>query len=278
MSKFLSSLCVFVLAGMMVAGEAGVTASAEAKAAAQPTVVLEDNDAMRPTFSFTLEAANRYMGGKGSISNDDWVIQPDLSVSFMGFTAGVWSCIDMTDRVGYNGEPEEWNYYVEWSPELEYVDLTIGYCYEDYPRANEADCQKLEFAVNLKTFLSPGIEVAWDFENDIFEVGFNLSYDKEIGDGLVWYNSAELWWGNTHYNCNDNGNWAHKSHEDTSKNALISAVLTTGLEYSICENVTVGPYLKAGWALDHDIREDWKQDEMQNSVNFCGGFVMNFVF
>ena len=50
------------------------------------------------------------------------------------------------------------------------------------------------------------------------------------------------------------------------------------LNYEITENVSVGTYVLMGWALDSDVRRDWKDDENNNAFNVCWGLNLTLSF
>lgn len=268
----------------------GVTTWSAEVEQTSPVPVVEaasEDDGWVPSIALSADLASRYFS-EGAISNDEPTTQIDLSISLKDFTVGVWTCIDLTDRVGYGNEPEEWDYYVTYAPSIggdwaviKGLDFTFGYWYYDYPRASEADSQELEFAVNAQCLLSPGIDLYWDFENDLFYGSLNASHETPldfISDKLTWENSCELWWGNSHYNCNDNYNWAHMADEKTYKNCFFAFVWTTKFTFKIDEHFSFGPFLQLGYALDNDIRNEWKEDPMQNAVNFCWGANLSMEF
>ena len=59
---------------------------------------------------------------------------------------------------------------------------------------------------------------------------------------------------------------------------MYSLCVQPTLNYEITENVSVGTYVLMGWALDSDVRRDWKDDENNNAFNVCWGLNLTLSF
>ena len=257
---------------------------------AQENLVLPDeNSEWRPGVAFVLDYGSRYLY-KGEVWNPDRVLQADLCLSLNGFYAGVWTCYDFTDANGYDNEPEEWDYYLGYEyqfkdiPLVDSITIGLGWIYFDYPRAAAWDTQELNLGVMLEdVLLSPKMIVNWDYENDTWWIEAGVSHEMPvefISEKLLFGTSLDLIWGNTRWNGyvdEDEGPGVDKD-SDAYKNALISAVLVTDLKYQITENIAFGPYMIVAWALDHDMREKFRANDINNDCNFVWGVKLNMAF
>jgi uncharacterized protein (TIGR02001 family) len=259
-------------------------------ALAQEAALIQDSDSeWRPGVDFVLDYGSRYIY-KGEVWNPDRVLQADLCLSLKGFYAGVWTCYDFTDANGYNNEPEEWNYYLGYEyqftdiPLVESITLGLGWIYFDYPRASAWDTQELNFGVMLEdVLLTPKMVVNWDYENDTWWVEAGIRHEmplESISDKLLFGVGLDLIWGNTRwcgYVDENQGPGVDKT-SDAYKNALISAVLITDLKYQFNENIAFGPYMIGAWAIDHDMREKYRADDVNNDFNFVWGVKLDMAF
>ena len=235
----------------------------------------------RPQVDFTLDWSSRYID-LGEVLNPDPVGQADLCLSLKGFYVGVWTCVDFTDVNGYHNEPEEWNYYLGYEytftdvPGVESLTIDLGWTYCDCPRDASSDSQEFHLGIQLEdVLLAPTVVVTWDYEDDIWWVEAGVSHEMPlefISEKLLFGTALDLVWGNTRWNGGfDKG-------DDAYKNALATAALTTELTYQLTENISFGPYMIVAWALDHDIREKFRDDSINNACNFVWGIKLNMEF
>ena len=123
--------------------------------------------------------------------------------------------------------------------------------------------------MNAQSFLSPGIDLYYDFEDSLFYGNLNLSHTVELADSLAWNLGTQLWWGNHRFQLRD---------FDLRENAPFSLVAETSLDYSLAEGITVSPFAAGGWALGHKMRECWKEAEGQSAFNWVAGVSLTLEF
>lgn len=234
-----------------------------------------------PELSLSLELRSRDFN-EGFIDNPDWNFGHELELSWHGFFIGLWGQFDLSDVNDYKRSVSRWEYFVGYEHEfeldnsLESLTLGIEYLYNDINRDNSEDTQELTVYGNLGCFLEPGFEVTWDFENDVWYGNFNINYDYEFDGSLDWLsitNTLELWWGNSRFN-----GGLHDEGQPGYKSGLTSLVYTVGAECRIGESVNFGPFVQMAWALNKDIRQEWKDDPMNNAFNVCYGLALNITF
>ena len=255
------------------------TATPETASGGSAAVVETQEESTMPTLSATVTYASAYMF-HGLIFNSGNVLQPDISIAWKGFYAGVWANWDFMDDNGtQNNDFEEWDYYAGYGytfadvPALGALSLEATYTYYDYPSFSDSDTQEISLAATLDdVLLQPSVTVGWDFENDLFWASIGGSHSVAlvaISDKLSLDMEGELYWANTKYNDYNYG---------VAKNALTAIQFTAGLNYAVCDYCSFGPFMICSWALDHDLREVWKDDEMNSAFNVLWGFALSAEF
>ena len=271
MNNFKKVMCGFVGTAMLIGAQVFAQDAAP---------VAQKQNEWKPSIEFKLEYASRYMS-KGKVCNPDRMIFSDLYIGLKDFYVGAWVANDLTDYNEGSGiayEPEEWDYYFGYATEISDLpiinSLTIdgSFTYFDYPTRSGWDksSTEQELAIKLTTglFLNPGILVAWDYENDMWWAKTFVNYKyplTQVFENLAFKTGAELLWGNTRFN------GGLHDEDDTYKNALTALVWNVEFNYDITENFSCGPFGQVAWALDHDIREAWKDGD-GSSCNMLWGF------
>lgn len=247
---------------------------------AEPIVVVETEDESNmPTLSATITYASAYIYN-GFVWNSGNVWQPEISLEWKGFFAGAWATWDCMDDNGMqDNDFEEWNYYAGYGysftdvPVLGALSLEATYTYLDYPSFSELDTQEISLKATLdELLLQPSLTIAWDFENDTFWTSLGGEYSVPlsiIDEKLSLDLEGALFWANSKYNDYNYG---------VAKNALAALQFKAGLTCAPCDHCDFGPFVIVAWALDHDLREVWRDDPMNNSCNVLWGFALNLEF
>lgn len=283
MKSIWSALGVTALGAMMLFG---VELKAQDSAVAQVTapdesaaVVETQEESNLPTLSATLTYASAYIYN-GFIWNSGNVLQPDISLEWKGFFVGAWGNWDCMDDNGEQDDDfEEWDFYAGYGhtfadvPVLGALSLEGTYTYYKFPSFSEGDYQEISMKATLDdVLLQPSLLVAWDFEDDTYWASLGASHSvalSVISEKLSLDMEGELFWNNAKYN-----RWTY----GVDKNALAALQVTTGLNYAVCDHFSCGPFVLFAWALDHDLREVWKDDPMNSTCNVLWGFALNAEF
>ncbi|MBP5300258.1 MAG: hypothetical protein J6Y80_02530 [Victivallales bacterium] len=273
---------------------------------AQEVAVEEEASSWKPDFELTLDWNSRYVS-KGAVINPDPIASVDLWIGLKGFYVDFWAPFDMTDI----NRPERSGAYTNnrkyRAEEVDYVvgysytvgadnlgglsDLTIdfNYKYWQYPRATFDDDQLLELGVKLDNVLDPdsnfalafGTSVAYHLNGDYKWWGTayaNLSYkindQIKIGVKNTWY------WGDKRFNrygiVDDDGELIDVEME---RDAINAAELKFYASYSVTDNISLGAFWAAAWAIDHETRMKWDADSPWNRrQNFWGGVSLTLSF
>ncbi|MCR4574520.1 MAG: hypothetical protein K5787_12210, partial [Lentisphaeria bacterium] len=235
--------------------------------------------------------SSRYMS-EGNVGNPDAIDTLSLTLEWgitdnLSFHIGGVGIYDETDVCGNRRNIEEW----DWLAGLTYttpkydvigkIEISFDYIYYNYPR-NKADeltgktlhnhtIDTKEYEIDVTAvdlFLSPGIAFVHDFENDVIKANVNVTFEQKlekISEKLAFECPVELWFGNHQYSGADH-------------TTIYSLCVQPTLNYEITENVSVGTYVLMGWALDSDVRRDWKDDENNNAFNVCWGLNLTLSF
>ncbi|MGN0867459.1 MAG: hypothetical protein ACI4SG_07295 [Oligosphaeraceae bacterium] len=214
---------------------------------------------------------------KGVYANTEPIFQGDLEVTWKDFFLGVTGMLDCTDMNDHRQSFEEWDWTIGWRPVLggewegpvQGVEFQVAYMRYVYPRSREDDSHEINLAMNVQTFLTPGIDLYYDFEDSIFYGNVNVSQTISLADRLDWNLGAQLWWGNHRFQLRD---------FEVRDNAPFSVVAETSLEYSLCDGISFGPFAAGGWALGHKMRECWKEADDQSAFNWVAGVCLNLEF
>ena len=252
-----------------------------------------------PKISLYETFGNVYLS-KGRRSLNGWFRADSLYGEWYGVHAGVWSYSDLegkTHRIdGHrrHGEPIEWDYYFgygyrfggDW-PVVNSVKLTLRYNYYDECGNPNGDAEDLRLFISTNSYIRTELQWRYTTKIDRNSFRFRLSKSFELSSNWTLYNSADVWFGGAKMNgvaCP--GGWrrarAYKRQGnplgDSYKTAIHSLIYTIGLDYKFNDHCSIGPYIAAGWALDHDVREGWKARAHNNAFNSNTGCVLKLRF
>ena len=257
-------------------------------AMAQEEVTIPENNKFMPSLSLAIDYSTRYMS-KGKIINPEDMFFTDVYVECLGFYFDLWGAFDANDYNkgkekgdgvgGVKHTFEEIDYGFGYAYTFENLDvinslgIDVGVTYWDYPKRLGWQCvneQQYEWHLDLSTglLLNPGMTFYGDFETEKFYGKLYANYEYALADNLTLDNKVELFWGNSKYNANDYSvkhNGVRSSKEHTYKETLSTFVWTITLSHTINDHFSWGPYAKLAWALDHDIRDAWKEHGSANS-------------
>jgi hypothetical protein len=120
---------------------------------------------------------------RGINLTNDYVLQPELDISLMGFKLGVWGNYELTDVNEMSGDFSEFNYSLAWGMSFPFINLGIGYIYYEYPEAGEFNTSEFYVSGKVNVLLSPSLTIYQDvdkFKGAYWEA--SVSYDFELGE------------------------------------------------------------------------------------------------
>jgi uncharacterized protein (TIGR02001 family) len=158
------------------------------------------------SFEVTADFFSKYVW-RGQNVTDDWVFQPGVSATYGGLTGGFWGNLDLTDENDESGEFIEYDWYVDYSGQVnETVGYSIGAIYYDFP-GGEATTE-LYWGFSFDVAASPSVTVYHDvdvIDGTYVALGFGHSFEdiEDLPFGIDL--SANLGWGDSKYN---DGYWS----------------------------------------------------------------------
>lgn len=171
----------------------------------------QTGDSIEPSvFSLSISTGlfSKYIW-RGQLINDEFVFQPDVSLSYKGLTASLWTNIDLSDQNGNNGEFTEYDWTLLYEGNLliyKTIKYSIGAIYYAFPK-NIPDTTELFGSLGINIFLNPKINIYRDIDEydgtyasfgliHEFEKIFELNSNTHIG--LTLY--GNIGWGDKRYN------------------------------------------------------------------------------
>ena len=188
---------------------------------------------------------------RGQNITDDWVWQPGASISYKGLTGGFWGNLDLTDENEASGEFIEYDYYVDYSGQInDTVGFSIGGIYYYFPGSDATT--ELYWGFSFDVPASPAITVYHDIDEIdgtyvAFSVGHSFENPGDLPFGVDL--GASLGWGDSSYN---DGYWSTDTTEVDSE--LNDLTLTVGFPFEI-GGLSVTPTLAYVALLGSDIRD-----------------------
>lgn len=106
---------------------------------------------------------NKYVW-RGLNVTDDPVWQPDVWISYKGFTANVWANMDLTDVNGNEGEFNEFDYTLNYAGDYDKLSYTVGLIHYQFPNTAFIPTTEAYGVVGYDTLLQPSLTVYYDFD------------------------------------------------------------------------------------------------------------------
>ena len=126
-------------------------------------VCAEENE--KPTASADVAILSQYIWRGQELSRDSIVIQPSMTISYMGFSGNLWGNLD-TDKYVESGEDHKWNetdFTLSYGKGFGMLSVEGGYIY--YALDGVDDTQEIFLSLGLDTLLSPSLTVYKDIDN-----------------------------------------------------------------------------------------------------------------
>jgi uncharacterized protein (TIGR02001 family) len=153
------------------------------------------------SFSITADFFSKYVW-RGQNVTDDWVFQPGVSATYGGWTGGFWGNLDLTDENGESSEFIEYDWYVDYSGQVnDTIGYSVGGIYYHFP-GGEATTE-IYAGLSLDVVANPSVTVYYDIDEvDGAYVAFGIGHTFEDLENLPFDIdlSANLGWGDSSYN------------------------------------------------------------------------------
>lgn len=295
--RFLALAALLAAVSPIFAQEAAAPAIPE-----QEPVIEETECAIKPTFGISADWANKYLS-HGTIYNSDPVLSLNfyagLETAFGTPYINIWSQMDMTD---FN-RPERSDYLNNRKWRAEEIDYTIGYAYTfetdfspltldiswnyyQYPRYRPESERRpagrghfhetpLAFVLTLDNVLTSftdedsafalaiGNAFRYDYTHYHWDAEFFADFSYAATDKLV------VGLKNTWY-------YGGKRYYETGSSVIAASEVKLYGDYQITDNISVGAFVAGSWFVDSRIRNEAREDELNNRQNFWTGLSVAF--
>lgn len=101
---------------------------------------------------------------RGQVLTPDPVLQPEVSLSLFGFTAGFWGNIDTNDVNGTEWKFNEIDWTLGYELSLVMLNLDAGFIYYDFPQSDGANTTEFYLGAAMNVLLSPALKVYMDID------------------------------------------------------------------------------------------------------------------
>ena len=215
------------------------------------------------SFEVTTDFFSKYVW-RGQNVTDDWAFQPGISATYGGLTGGFWGSLDMTDENGESGEFIEYDWYADYSGQLnDTIGYSIGGIYYYFP-GGEATTE-LYAGLSFDVVASPSVTVYYDVDEvEGAYVAFGVGHSFEDLAGLPFGIdlSANLGWGDSSYN---------EAYWGTDGGELNDLTLSAAFPFEVGP-VTVTPSVHYVNLLGSDISDAADDDLFYAGVGLACGF------
>ena len=238
----------------------GITAAALLFTAGAPAVMAEEEV---PSADASVAFLSKYVWRGFELSKDSLVIQPSLSVSYMGFGANLWANLD-TDL--YGTEKHKWNEtdltlsydgaYNKWG-------YGLGWIY--YALDGTYDTQEWYGTLSYDVITAPSLTIYYDTDN--FAGGWyaNLGFGHSIMIGEKYSLDLGLAFGYL----DDNEGYAE----------LHDGNISASMSFPVGKYASITPELYYSFALTSEAKDYIKDPALSDDANFFyGGVSASFSF
>ena len=218
----------------------------------------------------SVDGVSRYTW-RGLVLNDDPALQPSVSLTYGGFTVGVWGSLDLTDSSedlghGYrHGAFSEVDLSLDYEHSFGLVSLSTGLVLYDFPGTGLPNTTELHVGVDADLAVDLSFAAWYDIAeaNGFYleagaarEIGVGKSASLELGATLGWADAD--WRG---FNCGvENSGW-------------MQAELGVILSAPVGERVTLRPFTLWSTLLDDEVRAG-----VDRSDAFVAGFGFDYTW
>jgi hypothetical protein len=229
-----------------------VTAEEKAAAVEGKNATVEAAETEEPlSYGASVQFLSKYVS-RGAVVSGDPVLQPEVWLSYKGFTFDIWNNVDLTDYEIAPWRLTESDFTVEYAFSLSKATIGLGYSYYTYPNLHYDDTQEFYASACLDVFLSPELTVYYDIDeicgvyaNGLVRYAVPLGLECK-GEKVNAELSAAVGWGDSNYigGCFD----------DTGE-SLVDLLLSCAVPVKLSDNVSLTPSISYMTVLDSHLRQ-----------------------
>ncbi len=214
----------------------GIAAASLLLAAGIPAAMAEEE---APSADASVGIYSKYVWRGFELSKDSMVIQPSLSVSYMGFGANLWANLD-TDL--YTSDGNKWNetdFTLSYDGANEKLGYGVGWIY--YALDGLDDTQEFYGTVSYDVLLSPSLTLYYDTDH----FGGAWYVDLSIGHSFAVTETASL----------DLGLSLSYLDDNDSYNELHNGLLSASMSFPVGKYISITPELYYSFPLSSDAED-----------------------
>ena len=234
-----------------------------------------------PSADLSVSALSAYIWRGQELSRHSIVIQPSMTVSYMGFAANMWGNMDTDSYISSDDEKNwtETDFTLSYCKEFGLVSAELGWIYYGLDEAD--DSQELYLSFGVDTFLSPALTVYRDtdsYRHTYFLLGISHSFEfTEIV-------SLELT-GSVSYLISHSRKYYPEYNSQgvaTNKrfNNFHDGIISASLPVALGEYFTITPLVSYVFPLSSDAEDEMEGRSMRNDDHtfFYGGITLGMAF
>jgi hypothetical protein len=265
--KLTKKICTLAMGALLFVVSYGVVRADEVK------------DEPKPTVTASSAFLSKYIFRGYELSKDSLVIQPSLTVGYLGFEATLWGNLDTNDKYTRT-DKANWNetdLALCYTKELRPAKLTGGYIYYSFDNAD--DSQELFLKIAGKILFSPTLSVYREIANYpgwYFNLGavHSLNLTKMITLDLA---------ASVGYQISDTDKivkYDSQLQQTTERyNALHDGLISVGLTVPFGKYFALKPMIAYSLALSDDAKNRIKATSLSGAGNFfIGGLNITAAF
>jgi len=232
-----------------------------------------------PTASADVAILSQYIWRGQELSRDSIVIQPSMTISYMGFSANLWGNLD-TDQYK-SDEDDNWNetdFTLSYGKEFGMLSVEGGYIY--YGLDGCEDTQEIFVSLGLDTFLSPSLTVYKDIDaypSWYFLLGISHAFEitEKVSLELSGSVSYLLSKDDDDYPEIDNGTPTGDEFEN-----FHDGVISASLPIAVTKYMTITPTLSYTFPLSSDASDEmeWRSKKGNDDNFIYGGVILSMAF
>jgi len=219
-----------------------------------------------PSADASVSLLSKYVWRGFEFSDDSIVIQPSLTVSYMGFGANLWANLD-TELYGTTNKWNETDMTLSYDGAVDKLGYGVGYIY--YALDSASDTQEIYGTLSYDTLLSPTLALYYDIDEFSGDMYLNLG----IGHSFALSDAMSL----------DLGFSAGYAIPDDGDSAFQDGLLSASLSIPVGQYVTISPELYYSFPLSDDAKDaftEWSKDMGGSGDDsyVYGGVSLSFAF
>ncbi|MBN2231782.1 MAG: hypothetical protein JW781_03040 [Deltaproteobacteria bacterium] len=240
--------------------------------------------AEEPSISVDAEvlAVSKYIW-RGLEVNEEFVLQPSVTMAYGGFSFNVWGNMDLTDFgesecIYTSGCDDRAGQFTEIDLTLDYTHswdrftLGVGIIAYEFPNwEGSEDTHELYVTVGYDTLLQPSLTVYYDFDEiegmyATFGIGHSFAVSEKVGLDL----SASVGFADSDYNL---------AYFGVADGSLVDFTVGIGMPIQITEMISVTPVLSLTTLVDSDLRDAVEEASCcDDETNIYGGVAVALSF